>query len=394
MNKTALTILVLLLVTACHNKSAITSNSQNLIQAQSIIKTIQQRILPDKRDHIFDIVIKQNNNTIVLSGATDFKTLLNHITDSLSAQKIPFLNQVQLLPLPQFEHKTGVTRLSVANLRAKPKHSSELVTQTLMGMPLQIYDYKNGFYHVRTPEGYYAWIDAAGIKILTNQSFKQWLLKDKCIVTAQYCKVYTKPNLSAFPVSDAVLNDVFIPLEKEDDFIKIAYPDGRTGFIQTENVMLLDAFNDANNLHTSPNDIITAAKQYLGIPYLWGGTSVKGLDCSGFTKTVFAEFGYLLPRDASQQAKIGQQIPVNKQDFSNLKAGDLLFFGKIKNGKTKVTHVAIHINNGKIIHATGEVKIESLNSNDKDYNSERLNSLLLARRVYKVYPQLFSKIYK
>jgi cell wall-associated NlpC family hydrolase len=101
----------------------------------------------------------------------------------------------------------------------------------------------------------------------------------------------------------------------------------------------------------------------------------------------------LLPRDASQQAKIGKAIQL-EEDFSNLQPGDLLFFGRKEHGQNKITHVAIHINNGQIIHATGEVKIESLNPNDADYNKYRHQSLLAARRVLSYYPQNLLSIYQ
>ena len=100
----------------------------------------------------------------------------------------------------------------------------------------------------------------------------------------------------------------------------------------------------------------------------------------------------MLPRDASQQVKIGKKIEIT-DDFKNLQPGDLLFFGSINNGKEKITHVAIHIKNGRIIHATGEVKFESLNPQDADYNPDRRKSLLQARRIYHQYPQNFAKIY-
>ncbi len=393
MKKNLYILFSLLWITACQVRFNDKTVLPNYSTAQNIIKNVEKALLPDKRDHIFDVTLQEKDGKIELLGTTDYPKMLQAITDSLQTKKISFINKVQILPLPELKNQIGVTRLSVANLRAQPKHSAELVTQTLMGMPLKIFNQENGFYQVQTPEGYYAWIDAAGIKIMPKTDYQTWQKQAKVIVTSLYTTVYSKSNTSSLPVSDAVINDIFIKSGSENDFVKVTYPDRRTGYIPLGDVIDMEVFLSANRRYLTQNDIVTFAKQYLGIPYLWGGTSSKALDCSGFTKTVYAQAGYLLPRDASQQAKIGKKLKLNKQDFSNLQPGDLLFFGRIKDGKPKITHVAIHIDNGQIIHATGEVKIESLNPNDKNYNDDRLKSLLMARRVYGEYPQVFG-VYK
>jgi len=361
-------------------------------KSRQIISQTRQDLLPDKRDQIFDIEVVSQNGNLILKGTTDAVFLKDSILKRLQKQNLKLVDSVQLLPLPQFQHKMGVTRLSVANLRAKPKHSAELVTQTLMGMPLQVYEVKNGFYHVKTPEGYYAWIDKAGMILMSEQQFKQWLSAPKIIITGHCGTIRQEKYTDALPVSDYVLNDVFILNKLDEPFAHISYPDGREGYINMEDFILLDEFSGTNSHYLSPYDIVHYAKEHLGIPYLWGGTSTKGLDCSGFTKNVYAQAGYLLPRDASQQVKIGKKIPIT-DDFLTLKTGDLLFFGRKKNGKEKITHVAIHLGNGKIIHATGEVKIESLNKADANYNDDRRKTLLQARRIYKEYPQDFSKMF-
>ncbi len=362
-------------------------------KAQEILVQTRQDLLPDKRDQIFDIKMIAQNGNLILKGTTDAGFLKDSILSRLQKQNLKIIDSIRLLPLPQFQHKVGVTRLSVANLRANPKHSAELVTQTLMGMPLQVYEEINGFYHVKTPEAYYAWIDKAGMVLMSEQEFKQWLAAPKIIITGHCGTIRQEKYTDALPVSDYVLNDVFILNKLDEPFAHISYPDGREGYLNMEDFTLLDEFAGTNTHYLSPYDIVHYAKEYLGIPYLWGGTSIKGVDCSGFTKNVYAQAGYLLPRDASQQVKIGKEIPITN-DFSTLKTGDLLFFGRQKNGKEKITHVAIHLGNGKIIHATGEVKIESLNKKDADYNPDRRNTLLQARRIYKEYPQNFAHLYQ
>ena len=363
---------------------------QQLVKTNQTVAQIQHKMLPDKRDHIFRLQMLERNKTITLKGATDFPALKQQIIQSLTQKGYKVIDSLKLLPADTFKNRMGITRLSVANLRAKPKHSAELVTQTLMGMPVKIYEVQNGFYHVKTPEGYYAWVDAAGIEIVSQPKFKQWLSKPKIIITAACGKVF-KSLTDTVPVSDYVLSDVFALKEMKNGYALIEYPDGRSGYIKKEAFLTLKQFKEKYQT-AGANDLLNNAKQYLGIPYLWGGTSTKGLDCSGFTKNVYAQLGYLLPRDASQQAKIGQAVQMTS-DFSLLKPGDLLFFGHKKNAKDKITHVAIHMGNGRIIHATGEVKIESLNRNDKDYNPDRYKTWLQARRILGQLKPDFLKFY-
>ncbi len=122
--------------------------------------------------------------------------------------------------------------------------------------------------------------------------------------------------------------------------------------------------------------LITKAKELLGIPYLWGGSSVKGLDCSGFTGTVFRHFGYQLPRDANMQANLGQKI-MPDPDYANVWPGDLIFFGSQK----KITHVGICLGGSYFIHSSALVKINSLDEDDKLFNAYRKNSFRFIKRI-------------
>ena len=116
----------------------------------------------------------------------------------------------------------------------------------------------------------------------------------------------------------------------------------------------------------------------MGISYLWGGHSTKGLDCSGFTSTVFRANGYQLPRDANMQVDLGEEIePAG--DFSNVNAADLIFFGSEKN----ITHVGICLGGSYFIHCSGDVHVNSLDENDPLYNEHRKKSLRYIKRIIK-----------
>ena len=121
--------------------------------------------------------------------------------------------------------------------------------------------------------------------------------------------------------------------------------------------------------------IALRAKRFLGIPYLWGGTSTKGFDCSGLVQRIFFIEGIELPRDSDQQALIGERISLDHIDEARV--GDLLFFGE---GGT-VNHVGIYIGNQSFIHAHGVVRISSLSKDDPRYDERFAKSLLFARSI-------------
>ena len=123
-------------------------------------------------------------------------------------------------------------------------------------------------------------------------------------------------------------------------------------------------------------EIIERAKKMMGIPYLWGGNSTKGMDCSGFTGTVFRSEGYQLPRDANMQVKLGNEV-VPEDDYSNILPGDLIFFGP----PDRITHVGICLGGSYFIHCSGDVHINSLDEKDELFNPYRKRTFRLIKRI-------------
>ena len=145
-------------------------------------------------------------------------------------------------------------------------------------------------------------------------------------------------------------------------------------------VVLYETWLDS--IAASEQSLVDTAMNLRGVPYLWGGTSTKGVDCSGFTKTIFFLNGMIIPRDASQQVAIGNLVD-SVQDFSQLQPGDLLFFGAAATDSTKekVVHVGLWIGDDQFIHSSERVRVSSINPERENYDEYNLHRYLKSKRI-------------
>ncbi|MCB9206531.1 MAG: C40 family peptidase [Ignavibacteriales bacterium] len=347
----------------------------------SIISEIKANYAPDKRIALFNITPEQDGSSIILKGETNIQSAVNAIIEKLNSENLNVKNEINVLPDKNLGDKIfGIVNISVANIRSEPKHPAELATQSLLGTVVNVLKKENGWHLIQTPDKYISWVDDDGIFLVTNEEMKLWQNSEKVIVTEQYTSAFEKPDLKSDKVSDLVIGNILKKINISDNFTKIEFPDGRTGFIENNNVIDFNYW--IKNINAERSSVINSASTFMGLPYLWGGTSSKGFDCSGFTKTVYYLNGIILPRDASQQVHVGELIDT-ENDFNNLLPGDLLFFGQkqTETHKEKITHVALYIGEGKYIHSSGRVRINSLKREDEDFNEYRLNTFIRAKRI-------------
>ena len=272
----------------------------------------------------------------------------------------------------------GLVTLSVANIRKEPDQSSELVSQAILGTPVMILNTKDNWFHIQTPDTYSGWTEQSSVQAVSKQEMMSWKEATKVIYIVNTGWIYESASEKSQIVGDIVGSSIVQKTGESKDYLSIVLPDGRKGFIEKQKVMDFDTWKNTNSC--SEENICKVAKTFMGIPYLWGGTSAKGVDCSGFVQSVFLRSGIILRRDASLQALHG--IPVDISDgFTRLKKGDLLFFGSKKNGSPHVTHVTLYLGNNDYINSSGRVMINSLDSTQKSYNGTRMKTLLEAKRI-------------
>lgn len=259
--------------------------------------------------------------------------------------------------------KWALARISVAHVRVKPGHSSELSNQAIMGMPIKLISQSGDWWLVETPEGYQGYIIGNSLALKTPEEMKKWRNRPRVIVTSILeTKIYNAPSNNCIRgiISDAVNGMILEGAKSGEEFTKVTLPDGREGYIKSTDVTPIE---DWASQEFNPQLILDVAYSMHGQPYLWGGTSTKSLDCSGLAKVCYFANGIILRRDAYQQAETG--LKIEAKDWVTCQPGDLLFFG---NAKTKrVTHVAIYQENGTYIHSSGRVKVNSVDPNSDAY---------------------------
>ena len=375
--KFSFALLVLLSIASCKK----TNDAINSLQVMN--DSIKKIYAPDKRVAIYDIkLVSKKNGGVDIIGESDQALALNELRSTLDSKGISYEDHSLLLPDSSVGNtKLAVVNNSVANIRSQAKHSGELATQALLGTVLKVLKINGSFYLVQTPDGYISWVDHGGVTLMNPEQHLAWQNSKKVIFTKTFGFVYENTDDDLLKTGDIVLGAQLALVEDQKNFYKVMYPDHRIGYIKKSEAELYDNWIKA--LEASEMLVELQAKELMGMPYLWGGTSSKGMDCSGFTKTVYLMNGYIIPRDASQQIMAGKDVDPDLK-FANMKKGDLMFFGRKATDSTRqrVTHVGIWLGNGngQFIHSASRVKFGSIDPNSQFYDEFNTNRYLGSRR--------------
>ena len=312
------------------------------------------------------------------------------------------------------EKRMAVVELSSIYMRQAPDYESALETQELMGTVVEIVGEKGYWREIVSPQPYRAWATEKGLVEMTPEQLKAYEAAPKVIFKELYGHIYSEPSVKAKTLCDLVGGDMMrLAVQQESGkayedkvrlkgkWSKVMLPSGRTGYVPTVELRLHDGFitiaqGEGSAGIIDPQTIeaiIAEAEKLLGVPYLWGGMTSKGVDCSGLVRISFLMNDILIPRNASQQVSCGKAIEVPRADIKgrteaevraeydeakaleaikNLHRGDLVFFGNTETGR--ITHVGIYLGEGKIIHSSHMVRINSLIPGEENYyeNAHRI----------------------
>lgn len=230
----------------------------------------------------------------------------------------------------------------VVNMYSNPTEDADVVSQAIYSTNVAILEEKGEWMKVRTPDDYTGWAQKSGFKALAGSGYAT---EGKLVRVAQMsANIYREPNVTKHaPVVTAPWETRLEVIDEKvadgDRWMKVRLPDGRFGFVQSGDV-------SADFKPLSIEETIALAKKFMGVTYTWGGTSAWGYDCSGFMQMLARQRGFIMPRDADDQAAWSGVAPVERK---NLQPGDLLYFGS---GPNRITHTGMYIGNGEFIHDT------------------------------------------
>ena len=233
----------------------------------------------------------------------------------------------------------AVVRTALAPVRASPEVRAEQVTQELLGAVLEILERRGDWARIRGEDGYEGWVNMGGLLVRSRERAEAWW--------------DDSGGQPAVVLDAALVDDAGQPVGRLPWGARVALvgesailPDGRCGRL-TQGGWVAWAELGAR-FPQSGTAVVATAQEWLGVPYLWGGRTRWGTDCSGFVQAVYRVHGFLLPRDSHQQAEVGEPIDIGS-GLEALQPGDLLFFRA--SDAMRVEHVAMSLGGAAILHA-------------------------------------------
>jgi len=268
----------------------------------------------------------------------------------------------------------ALVTVGVSDVRREPNGASELVTQALLDTPVTILEQQAGWARCRLPD-YEGWIAAANLA--TPQDVAAWQSDPLLVVTVPIGRVHQQPTSRATLVTHVFLATVLRQTGASENggWHQVLLPDGRLGWLpqgQGEERPASGLFPRGDAAA-----VIATARRLMDAPYLWGGLTPLGFDCSGFVQIVYRYNGYVIPRDADQQlaADIGRRVKRRAWQ-----PGDLVFFGE----GGDIGHVGLYLGGGEYIHCNGRdmrVAVNSFDPASPRYRADLDRSFAGARRI-------------
>jgi hypothetical protein len=232
----------------------------------------------------------------------------------------------------------GICHLSVVPVRAEASDKSEILSELLFGDLLQVIKADEKWVYIRSLyDDYPGWIDRKQYAFLRPEEADDW--KNQYVTGKGVTKLEREDGESPL----FLLPGSSVPVKSGELFTV-----NGVRYRSPENLLI----PDRRGFHNTLEEI---SRSFLNAPYLWGGRSAFGIDCSGFSQVVYKMLGVRIPRDAAQQAQHGELVHF----LAGSRSGDLAFFD---NAEGRITHVGILLDNAHIIHSSGRVKIDPIDS--------------------------------
>jgi len=245
----------------------------------------------------------------------------------------------------------------VVNLRFIPSEKGEVVSQALFAEKIVVLEKKGDWSLVQTPEGYRGW----GYNLSLVEAYHPTHR-----VCRSFAHVYQNPSIKLGPVCTLPFG-VSVQLIDDAEWLQVRFPRGETCFMQRGNL------SEPKTL--SKGELVTLSRQFLHVPYTWGGRSSFGFDCSGFIQMLYTQMGVLLPRDACEQI-------LDLKKTEKPEAGDLIFWGAHGG---KVQHVGMYLEGDQFIHTSSREKMPWLRVSHLKDPAWNQDDTYPVRQVFTIY---------
>jgi gamma-D-glutamyl-L-lysine dipeptidyl-peptidase len=334
-------------------------------------RQVRAELVPDSRVEVFDVRTRAGPGPVTVRGATTVPAAERVFLERLQDAGIDARVRITLLPDPELAPRNeALVRAPIAPVYRRPALSATQITQYVMGARLTLLSRRGRFFRVRGEDAHVGWVHRGYLargELAWALAWEQGEKGQPVVSLGAQVHDDTEQIAARLPWGARVIQQAGG---------RILLPDGRTGTLATGEVVAVDRLWD--RFPARGESMARTAHRWLGAPYLWGGITPHGVDCSGLVQSVFWIHGIAMPRDSDMQALVGSALDPGP-DFQSLRPGDLVFFAE----RQRVDHVAIALGGGRIIHASASNGVVAVNDLGGDLPTETFLRRILtgARRV-------------
>ncbi len=344
--------------------------------ASDIVETVSRELRLDRRfvvlDYVFGHVEGKPHINFLASSPFIEKGIRSFLGKHNEVHSL-FTYSVEVLPLADVgKKKFALCNVSAAPVMKSSTHKSEQITQMLLGESADVLQQSNkDWLRLRLhQDNYVGWVSANQVCCFDEKEMATWQTQKKTSPRNLITPIMSSPKTNSEPIREFLFGTFLAVKKFTKPWISVKLPDGRVGWVKSPEML-----PQRNKQLVSLTQLTATARMFLGISYQWGGRSVKGFDCSGFTQTVYRLNGIEIPRDASLQWLTGSDIGKEKKNFVE---GDLLFFSATPE---RITHVAMWLGGAEFIHSSGFVKMNSFDRSHSLFDNNLLQRFVGARRI-------------